>query len=228
MSLTYLIIDDELAIRKLLVAGLTEPDVRTIEAENGEDGLRLAARSAPDLILLDLGLPDMDGTDLIVRLREWSQIPVIVLSARGQEADKVRALDLGADDYLMKPFSMNELLARVRVALRHRRAAETPEKVYESRGLRVDFERRTVFRNEEEIRLTPVEFRLLSMLVKNAGKVVTQRQLLRDGWGPEFEDATHTLRVHMANLRHKIEPNSTRPIFVRTETGVGYRWLTGE
>jgi len=128
----------------------------------------------------------------------------------------------------MKSFSMNELLARVRVALRHRRVAETPETVYESRGLRIDFERRMVYREEEEIRLTPVEFRLLSMLVKNAGKVVTQRQLLRDGWGPEFEDATHTLRVHMANLRHKIEPSPTRPIFVRTETGVGYRWLTGE
>jgi two-component system KDP operon response regulator KdpE len=216
------------AIRKLLVAGLTEPNVRVIEAEDGQEGLRLAARSAPDLILLDLGLPDMDGTDLLVRLREWSQIPVIVLSARGQEADKVRALDLGADDYLMKPFSMNELLARVRVALRHRRLAETPETVYESRGLILDFERRTVHLNGTEIRLTPVEFRLLSILVRNAGRVVTHRQLLRDGWGPEFEDATHTLRVHMANLRHKIEPNATKPIFVRTETGVGYRWLTSE
>ena len=225
MSLTYLIIEDESAIRKLLVAGLSEPEVRTIEATTADEGLRIAARAAPDVILLDLGLPDMDGTEFIVRIREWSDTPIIVLSARGQESDKIRALDLGADDYLMKPFSMNELLARVRVALRHRRTVDPAPSIYESRGLRVDFDRRDVHLQGEEIRLTPVEFRLLSLLVKNEGKVVTQRQLLRDVWGAQFEDATHTLRVHMANLRHKIEPNATKPVFIRTETGVGYRWL---
>ena len=183
------------------------------------------ATQQPDLIILDLGLPDLDGMEVIRQIREWSSVPIIVLSARGQEKDKVAALDAGADDYLTKPFSVGELLARVRVALRHATssAAAPGDGVFEVQNLRVDLSRRLVFVNDAEVHLTPIEYRLLTALVKHAGKVVTHRQILQEVWGPHSTQETHYLRVYMGHLRHKIEANPARPRILLTEPGVGYR-----
>jgi two-component system KDP operon response regulator KdpE len=220
-----LIIEDELPIRRFLRASLGSRGFNLMETETAKDGLSEAASFQPDVIILDLGLPDLDGIEVIKQVREWSSVPIIVLSARGQEKDKVAALDAGADDYLTKPFGVPELLARVRVALRHaaRRGEDTDEAVFSVQHLRMDQARRLVFVNDSEVHLTPIEYRLLSLLVKHAGKVVTHRQLLKEVWGPHSVSETHYLRVYMGHLRHKIEADPARPTILLTEPGVGYR-----
>src|SRR5512142_1460469 len=184
-----------------------------------------AATRNPDVVLLDLGLPDLDGREVTRRLREWTQTPIIVISARDQEQDKVRALDGGADDYLTKPFSAGELLARIRVALRHAapQSQDQGEAVFIAEDLRIDFLKRQVFCGTQEIHLTPIEYRLLTVLVRNAGRVMTHRQILKEVWGPSYVEQTHYLRVFMNQLRKKIEADSTRPRFLLNEPGVGYR-----
>lgn len=220
-----LIIEDELPIRRFLHAALTASDYRWVEAGAGQEGLALAALRQPDLVILDLGLPDMDGLAVIERIRSWSSVPILILSARQQEGDKVLALDAGADDYLTKPFGVAELLARVRVALRHasRTAAGADSPIFEVNDLRVDLAQRQVSVGGEEIHLTPIEFKLLVTLVNHAGKVMTHRQLLREVWGPGYADESHYLRVYVAQLRRKLEPDPTRPRYLITEPGVGYR-----
>ncbi|HEX5689405.1 MAG TPA: response regulator, partial [Roseiflexaceae bacterium] len=200
-----LVIDDELPIRRFLQATLAGQGYELAEAETGQAGIDQVAMRRPDVVLLDLGLPDIDGLEVTRRLREWSNVPLIVLSARGQERDKVAALEAGADDYLTKPFATGELMARIRVALRHaaRTGQPSPESFFEVGALRVDMERRQVFVGGEELHLTPIEYQLLGVLVRHAGKVVTQRQLLRDVWGPGYAAETHYLRVYMAQLRQK-------------------------
>ena len=220
----FVIIEDEAPIRRFLKASLDPHEAEWFEAETGSEGTRLVAQKNPHLVLLDLGLPDQDGLDVLKSLREWTQVPVIVLTARGKERDKVLALDAGADDYVTKPFSIAELHARIRVALRHAVTAEPPgDASFEAGGLRVDFDLRRVFVDGQEVRLTPIEYRLLSELVLHAGKVLTHKHLLKAVWGPAFDDSTHILRVHMAAVRAKIESNPAFPRFIRTETGVGYR-----
>jgi two-component system KDP operon response regulator KdpE len=201
-----------------------------VESETGENGLIQAASRSPDLIILDLGLPDMDGLTLMKRLREWSAVPVIVVSARGKEQDKIVALDAGADDYLTKPFSVGELLARVRVALRHAATAhsDTGDPVFVSGDLRVDLLHRRVSVADKDIHLTPNEFKLLAMLVKHAGMVLTHRQLLKEVWGPGSGHETHYVRVYMNQLRQKIEQDPARPKHLLTEPGVGYRLMSEE
>ena len=223
-----LLIEDELPIRRFLRASLASHGYDLIEADKAKDGISQAATVQPDLIILDLGLPDLDGMDVIKQIREWSTVPLIVLSARGQEKDKVAALDAGADDYLTKPFGVGELLARLRVALRRDAGrAGTEEAIFETKNLRVDLGSRLVFVDNAEIHLTPTEYRLLAILVKHAGKVVTHRQLLKEVWGPHSAEETHYLRVYMGHLRHKIEGDPARPKILLTEPGVGYR-LMGE
>jgi two-component system, OmpR family, KDP operon response regulator KdpE len=223
-----LVIEDEPQVVRFLRASLGSHGFRILEAETGQRGLVEASARVPDLVLLDLGLPDMDGVEVARRLREWSAVPIIVLSARGQERDKIEALDAGADDYLTKPFGIGELLARIRVALRHAdRGPEDGEAVVSVGNLRVDLAARSVRRSEEEVRLTPIEFRLLAALARNAGRVVTQRQLLKEVWGPSAVGQAHYLRVYMAQLRHKLEEEPARPRLFVTEPGVGYR-LRGE
>jgi two-component system, OmpR family, KDP operon response regulator KdpE len=221
-----LVIEDEPPIRRFLRPSLASQGFRVVEAETGEDGLVQAASRQPDLVVLDLGLPDVDGLEVIRRLREWATMPIIVLSARGGESDKVAALDAGADDYVAKPFAVGELLARARVALRHSaQTRESGESTFTLSHLRVDLGRRRVWLGETEVRLTPIEYRLLAVLVRHAGKVLTHRQLLQDVWGPGQVEQTHYLRVYMANLRRKLEADPARPRLLRTEPGVGYRLL---
>jgi two-component system KDP operon response regulator KdpE len=224
-SARLLVIEDEAPIRRFLRVSLANQNYNVVEAETGEKGIKLATSQPPDLIVLDLGLPDLDGMEIIRQLREWSTTPIIVLSARGRENDKVAALDAGADDYLTKPFSVSELLARVRVALRHAaaNANEAGEPEFTVQNLRVDMARRQVFLDGAEVHLTPIEYRLLTTLTKYAGKVVTHRQLLKEVWGPNSVFETHYLRVYMGHLRHKIEADSARPRLLLTEPGVGYR-----
>ncbi len=211
-------------MRRFLRVSLTGHGFRLIECETGSDGLTQAATHNPDAILLDLGLPDMDGIEVTRRLREWTRTPIIVFSARGQEQDKIAALDAGADDYLTKPFGMGELLARIRVALRHKDVVgEAGEPVFTVGDLHVDLSRREVRIGGEEVRLTPTEYNLLAMLVRNAGKVVTHRQLLKEAWGPTHTSQTHYVRIFMSQLRHKIEKDPARPRYLITEPGVGYR-----
>jgi two-component system KDP operon response regulator KdpE len=219
------LVEDEAQMRRFLRAALAPRGFRLIEAESAREGELAVASHHPDLVLLDLGLPDRDGIDLTKALRGFTQAPILVLSARGREADKVEALDAGADDYLTKPFGVPELLARMRVALRHaaRAAGEPEEPVLELGALRVDFARREVALAGEEVRLTPIEWKLLALLAKNAGKVVTHRQILREVWGPGGGHQTHTARVHMAALRRKLEPDPARPRLLVTEPAVGYR-----
>jgi two-component system KDP operon response regulator KdpE len=222
-GVVVLVIDDEAPMRSFLRASLMSHRYRVLEADSGQGGLEIAASQSPDVILLDLGLGDMEGVEVARRVREWSQAPIIVLSAREREKDKVEALDAGADDYLTKPFGMAELLARVRVALR--RAGQSTSKVeptFTMGDLRVDLSRRQVLRGDDEIHLTPIEYRLLTVLVRNAGRVVTHRQLLRDVWGPTAHE-THYLRVYMGQLRQKLELNPSKPRYLVTESGVGYR-----
>jgi two-component system, OmpR family, KDP operon response regulator KdpE len=220
-----LVIDDEAPIRKFLRAGLEGQGYTLVEAATGQDGLTQAATRAPDLVLLDLGLPDIDGFEIVRRIREWSAMPIVVLTARGQEGDKIRALDAGADDYVTKPFSMGELLARMRVALRRRSPAAggAESSLFEAESLQIDFARRRVTVGGEEVKLTPIEYRLLTTLARQAGRVLTHEQLLREVWGPGYTSQHHYLRVYMAQLRHKIEADPTRPRLLLTEPGVGYR-----
>ena len=226
-----LVIEDEPALQKFLRLTLTTQDYNITEAATGEQGLRHAVMSRPDLVILDLGLPDIDGVEVTRRLREWTAIPIIVVSARGKEQDKVVALDAGADDYLTKPFGVGELLARVRVALRHRAVAnpETGDPVFEvggPNGLHVDLSRRQITVDGRSVHLTPNEFKILSVLVKNQGRVLTHRQLLHEVWGPGSGGETHYLRVYMNQLRQKLEADAARPRYLLTEPGVGYRLVS--
>ncbi len=209
-------------MRRFLRAALQSHEYQLVEATTAREGLAQAAGRNPDVILLDLGLPDGDGIDLTRRIREWSKVPIIVLSARGREEDKVAALDAGADDYLTKPFGVGELLARLRVALRHSTKTDS-EPVFTVGGLRVDFERRRVFVDDNEVHVTPTEYKLLGTLVRHAGKVLTHRQLLKEVWGPNAVEHTHYLRVYMTQLRHKLELEPAKPKYLLTEPGVGYR-----
>ena len=218
------LIEDEPQIRRFLRATLTSQGYRLFEAATAADGLVEVASRQPDVVIVDLGLPDLDGLEVIRRLREWSKVPVIVLSARGQERDKVTALDAGADDYVSKPFSAGELLARLRVALRHAAgAAHEDSAAFRVGELQVDLLRRHVTVDGHEVRLTPIEYKLLTTLVRYAGRVVTHQQLLREVWGPTHDDQSHYVRVYMAHLRHKIEAEAARPRYLLTEPGAGYR-----
>ena len=220
-----LIVEDDAQMRKFLRASLASHGYRLVEANDGKEGLNQAAAYNPDLILLDLGLPDMDGLQVTQRLREWATAPIIVISARGQEDDKINALDAGADDYLTKPFGTGELMARIRVALRHavRVGQERTEPVLTVGDLSIDLDKRTVHLAGAEVHLTPIEYKLLAVLLKNAGKVLTHRQLLKDVWGPGYANNTQYLRVYMVQLRHKLEADAARPRYLVTEPGVGYR-----
>lgn len=224
-GLRVLVVDDERAIRRYLHAALNAQGYTVYEASGGKEALNMVISDRPDLIILDLGLPDMDGVEVTRQLREWTQIPIIILSVREQESDKIEALDSGADDYLTKPFSSGELLARMRAALR-RSMESTSEPIFEMDNLMVDLARRQVKVGGEEISLTPTEYDLLRVLVQNAGRVLTHRQLLRQVWGSAYESEAHLLRVNMSNLRRKIEPDATRPRYIITEPGVGYRLRT--
>ncbi len=217
-----LVVDDERAIRRFLRAALNAHGYIIYEAANGQEALSAAAAERPDLVILDLGLPDIDGVEVTRQIREWSQLPIIILSVREQESDKVSALDAGADDYLTKPFSIGELMARIRVALR-RSIQTVAEPVFTSGELQVNLSRRLVTVKGQEVSLTPTEYDLLRVLVQHPGKVLTHRQLLKKVWGDAYETETHMLRVNMSNLRRKIEPDPTRPRFIITEPGVGYR-----
>ena len=220
-----LVIEDDPAILRFLRAGLVSQGYRLFESVTATDGLAQAATRAPELVLLDLGLPDLDGLEVVRRLREWTAVPILVVSARGQDQDKILALDAGADDYVTKPFSMGELLARIRVALRHRARTLSGEEesIVQVDELAVDLARRRVTVGGEEVRLTPIEFRLLALLARHAGRVLTHAQLLREVWGPGAVGQPHYVRVYMAQLRHKLEADPTLPRWLLTEPGVGYR-----
>ena len=218
-----LVIEDEVQMRRFLRASLSSNGYQVVETGTAEDGLAQAAARNPDLVLLDLGLPDQDGLVVTQRLREWAKTPVIVISARGREEDKIQALDAGADDYLTKPFGVGELLARIRVALRNAARGELGSSQFSVGELKVDLVRRQVLVSGQEVHLTPIEYKLLATLVKHAGRVITHRQLLREVWGPHSSDQTQYLRVYMGQLRHKLEANPSRPQFLTTEPGVGYR-----
>lgn len=217
-----LIVDDEVAILRLLHASLDTGEFSLHQAENGHAALAAAAAVKPDVILLDLGLPDMGGVEVIRRIREWSQVPIIVLSVRDQENDKMEALDGGADDYLTKPFGVGELLARIRVALR-RSLQQAPETVHRVEELEVDLVRRRVSVRGEEVHLSPTEYELLRLMVNHAGKVLTHSQILKQIWGAAYAEQQNILRVNISNLRQKIEKDASRPHYIITEPGVGYR-----
>ncbi len=225
--LSLLVIDDELQIRRLLRVTLEAGHYKVREAETGRLGLQEVAHQAPDGIILDLGLPDLDGTEVIRRLREWSKAPILVLSVRAGEDDKIAALDAGADDYLTKPFSGRELLARVRAILRRNPPGASEPAVVCFGGIEVDQATRLVRRHGAEVHLTGKEYALLKLLLQHRGKVVTHRQILRELWGPGAEEQTHYLRVHMAHLRQKLEPDAPTPRHLRTEPGIGYRLVEG-
>ncbi|HTO90550.1 MAG TPA: response regulator [Candidatus Sulfotelmatobacter sp.] len=219
-----LVVEDDAPIRRFLRAALEANGYRLREALTGKEGLALAATDVPDLVLLDLGLPDIPGLEVVRRLREWSRVPIVVVSARGQEQDKILALDAGADDYVTKPFAMGELLARLRVAFRHRARGESDDEgMIESGELRVDLARRRVTIGDAEVRLTPIEYRLLAELARHAGRVLTHEHLLREVWGPSHVRDHHYLRVYTAQLRQKLEREPARPKLLITEPGVGYR-----
>lgn len=222
-----LVVEDDPAIRRVLKISLQAAGYEVHEASTAARGITAIGQNAPDVVILDLGLPDTDGLDVIKHVREWSQVPIIVLSARGQETDKVRALDRGANDYLTKPFGVQELLARVRASLRLAAASRTTahESVVEIRELKMDFARQQVWIRGEEVRMTPTEYRLLAVLVRHRGEIVTHRQLLREVWGPDSINENEYLRVYVGQLRRKIERDSARPEYIRTESGSGYRFL---
>src|SRR5262244_564092 len=225
-----LVIDDEPPIRRFLRAALLAHGYQVLEATTAQEGLTQATMHQPALILLDLGLPDLDGLEVTRRLREWATMPIIVLSARGRESDKIAALDAGADDYLTKPFGMGELLARIRVALRHvaHTTQEPDTPVFTVGQLQVDLARRYVSVADQPVHLTPIEYKLLATLVHYAGKVVTHRQLLQEVWGEQARHDAHYLWVYMSQLRHKLEPEPARPRYLLTEPGVGYRLRADE
>ena len=219
-----LLIEDESPMRRFLRAALGATEYDLVEAVTGKEGLRQAAGRTPDVVLLDLGLPDQDGIAVTRELRGWSDVPIIVLSARGQERDKVDALDAGADDYLTKPFAVSELLARIRVALRHRQnLGRGNDPIFTVGDLQVDQAKRRVSVRGQEVKLTPTEYKLLQLLVRHPGRVLTHGQILKEVWGAHTTEQIHNLRVHMAQLRQKIETEPARPRYLMTETGVGYR-----
>jgi len=220
-----LLVEDEVEMRRALGPSLRSHGYQLVEAGTGREALAQAAGRNPAVILLDLGLPDGDGLALVGELRKVTQAPIIVISARGQERDKVAALDLGASDYITKPFGVVELQARIRVALRPLSSAPAavPEPVFTAAGVRVDLEHRQVFRGQEEVHLTPTEYRLLTVLIRHRGRVLTHRQLLEAVWGPNYAEQTHYLRVYMGQLRHKLEADPARPRLLITEPAVGYR-----
>jgi two-component system KDP operon response regulator KdpE len=217
-----LVVDDENAIRRYLRTALTAQGFAVYEAASGQEALNAVVADRPDIIILDLGLPDVDGIEVTRRLREWSQIPIIILSVREAEQDKIAALDAGADDYLTKPFGTGELMARMRVVIR-RLAGKSDEPILQVEDLKMDISRRLVTVNENQISLTPTEYEILRLLMQIAGKVLTHRQLLRQVWGTAYESDLHILRVNISNLRRKIEPDPARPHYLLTEPGVGYR-----
>jgi len=219
-----LCIEDDPQIRRFLRTGLGSQGFEFLEAETGRQGISEAAARNPDLVILDLGLPDLEGVEVVRQLREWTSLPIVVLSARSLEGEKIAALDAGADDYLTKPFGMGELLARIRVALRHARGSATNDgSVFSVADLKVDLARRQVMLADRPVHLTPIEYRLLTALIKHAGMVLTHRQLLKEVWGPNHVEHSHYLRIYMAQLRHKLEADPAQPRFLLTEVGVGYR-----
>ena len=222
-----LLIEDDGQIRRLIQTALVDAGMVVYEAANAVQGLAAASKYLPDVVIVDLGLPDKDGTVLIKELRLWSLAPIIILSARHEEIDKIKGLDAGADDYLTKPLSLGELFARLRAQLRRQtfRQQKTDNKVFRFGTVEIDFEKRWVLRAQQPVSLTPIEFKLLSVLVRNAGCVVTQRQLLKDVWGPTFVESSHYLRIYMGHLRHKLEAVPERPQYLMTEVGIGYRLL---
>jgi len=230
MQPSVLVVEDDPPMRKFLRTGLRAQGFRIWDVETGQRGIAEAQAQRPDLIILDLGLPDMDGIDLVKHVRGWTQTPIIVLSARSQESQKVQALDAGADDYLTKPFSFGELLARLRVALRHsdQRNHPDPAMNFMSGRVMVDLQRRLVTVNQEEVHLTPIQFRLLAALVKHAGMVMTHRQLMKEVWGPSYSESAHYLRIYISQLRQKLESDPTKPSLLLTESGVGYRLVGPE
>jgi two-component system KDP operon response regulator KdpE len=219
------VIEDDPQMRRFLRTGLGSQGFQIFEAETGRQGLIEAGIRKPDLIILDLGLPDLDGVDIVRAVRGWTSLPIIVLSARHAEWDKIEALDAGADDYLTKPFGLGELLARIRVALRHAAtSSETGQgESFSTGNLKVDLQKRLVYLGEEEVHLTPIQYRLLAVLAKHAGKVLTHRQILKEVWGPAYVDNAHYLRIYMSQLRQKLEADPTQPRYLLTESGVGYR-----
>lgn len=223
---TVLIIEDEKGIRRLLRTALEGDSVRVFEAEDLARGLVEAATRKPDLVILDLGLPDGDGITFVQEFRQWSSVPVLVLSARDSEHDKIAALDAGADDYMTKPFGVGELQARLRVLMRRYPGSEKNDPVYEFGDICVDIAGRQVRKSGEEVHLTPIEFRLLTILIGHSGKVLTQRQLLNEVWGPNAVEHAHYLRIYMGHLRQKLETDPARPLHFITETGIGYRFVS--
>jgi two-component system KDP operon response regulator KdpE len=224
-----IVIEDEQQIRRFIVTSLENAALQVHSAETGQQGLIEVGTRKPDTVVLDLGLPDMDGIEVIQQIRSWSTVPIIVLSARTDEAEKVKALDAGADDYLTKPFGSAELLARIRAQLRRRSLAvegSSNNGLYSFGEITVDLPKRQVFRASELVHLTPIEFRLLGILIRNAGRVVTQRQLLKEVWGPTYVESSHYLRIYMGHLRQKLEEDAAQPKYLITETGVGYRLAT--
>ena len=225
---TILVVEDEPEIRLFLRTSLAAEGYRIVEAVNGERGVIEAGTHKPDLAIVDMGLPDLDGVEVIRRIRKWSPLPIVVLSARAREQAKVEALDAGADDYVTKPFGIGELLARVRVALRHAARVPSGEETLTLGQIAIDLQRRRTTRGGEEVHLTPIEFRLLACLAQHLGMVVTHRQLLREVWGPSHVEHTHYLRIYMKQLRDKLEEDPIRPKHLLTETGVGYRLVAEE
>lgn len=218
-----LIIEDEQPIRRFLKASLSSEGYRVSEATSGDEGLRMATLQPPDLVILDLGLPDLDGQDVLVRLRQWYVSPIIVLSARDQEQQKIKALDNGADDFVTKPFGVGELLARMRTAMRHACSTDHVSTTMTVGDIRVDLAARLVYRQNQVVHLTPLEYKLFATMLKHAGKVLTHRFLLREVWGPQDSQENHYLRVFVASLRRKLESDASRPRYILTEQGVGYR-----
>jgi two-component system, OmpR family, KDP operon response regulator KdpE len=225
---TILVVEDEPDIRRFVRTSLGAEGYRVVVATTGERGAIEAGTHKPDLAIVDLGLPDIDGVEVIRRIRAWSPMPILVLSARAREQSKIEALDAGADDYVTKPFGLGELLARVRVALRHRARSPSGKDILTFGAITLDLQGRRVTRGGTEVHLTPIEFRLLACLVQHLGMVVTHRQLLRDVWGPSHVEHTHYLRIYMKQLRDKLEDDPIRPRHLRTETGIGYRLVADE
>ncbi len=219
-----LVVDDEIQIRRFLKISLESNGYKIIEAETGEEGITQTATITPDIIILDLGLPDMDGLDFVKRVREWSTIPIIILTVKDSEKDKVILLDNGADDYLTKPFSLNELMARIRVAFRHKHSDKGTQ-VFKSGKISIDFDKRIVKINDEKIKLTPKEYAVLTLLARNAGKVLTQNYILKELWGPYYQEESQYLRIYIMQIRKKIEDNPSNPTIIITEPGIGYRFV---
>ncbi|MBN2041080.1 MAG: response regulator [Spirochaetes bacterium] len=222
-----LVIDDEIQIRRFLRISLESGGYNVVEADTGEQGISLVTSVNPDVIILDLGLPDIDGLEFVKRLRQWSKIPVIVLTVKDSEKDKVSLLDNGADDYLTKPFSVNELKARIRVAFRHKQKG-TEQQVFKSGKVSIDFDKRIVMVSNKKVKFTPKEYAVFTLLAKNAGKVLTQNQILRELWGPYFQEESQYLRIYVMQIRRKIEDDPANPEMILTEPGVGYRFMTDE